>query len=236
MKKIYNENVKVKIEEKIKNHEYLVDEQLPSEQELMTEYGVSRAVIRNVTQKLVDENLIYRKRGIGTFVSKPKIKDPLSAKWGLRQEIKKTGDELYTKECSIERVEILLDAQNTNPVYLIKRLRTINGTPLVLSYTYFCTNIDLLNNRDSIMQSLYEFLDQSGVIIKSFSDEISTCVADADLARALNLPQNSIILKKCREAFNEDGEKIEYSYAYYNPSMYKYKIKLNTEGSVINEI
>src|SRR5512140_1468457 len=48
-------------------------EQLPSENELATRYSVSRMTIRESIEDLVDEGLLYRRHGVGTFVAYPHL-------------------------------------------------------------------------------------------------------------------------------------------------------------------
>ena len=48
-------------------------EQLPSENELAARYNVSRMTIRQSTEDLVDEGLLYRRHGVGTFVAFPHL-------------------------------------------------------------------------------------------------------------------------------------------------------------------
>jgi GntR family transcriptional regulator len=47
---------------------YQTGDKLPSESELMDDYGVSRIVIRQATEALQNEGLVIKKRGAGTFV------------------------------------------------------------------------------------------------------------------------------------------------------------------------
>src|SRR5512135_3514791 len=48
-------------------------EQLPSENELALKYKVSRMTIRESIEDLVDEGLLYRRHGVGTFVAYPHL-------------------------------------------------------------------------------------------------------------------------------------------------------------------
>ncbi|AOZ90898.1 GntR family transcriptional regulator [Paenibacillus crassostreae] len=44
------------------------EEQIPSENELSRFYNINRATVRKGLQALVDEEIIYKQRGIGMFV------------------------------------------------------------------------------------------------------------------------------------------------------------------------
>ena len=51
-------------------------EQFYSDEELVQMYGVNRLTVRRAVEKLVDEGYLYRVRGVGTFMSSPKINMP----------------------------------------------------------------------------------------------------------------------------------------------------------------
>lgn len=56
------------IRQRILDGVYQPEEQLPTESDLMAEYGVSRIVVRNAVQALVSEGLVTKQHGKGTFV------------------------------------------------------------------------------------------------------------------------------------------------------------------------
>jgi GntR family transcriptional regulator len=64
--------------DRIKEGVYHPGGQLPSENELIEEFSVSRATLRSAFSKLEERNLIQRRQGVGTFVSKQlSIANPL---------------------------------------------------------------------------------------------------------------------------------------------------------------
>ncbi|MFD2045226.1 GntR family transcriptional regulator [Ornithinibacillus salinisoli] len=70
------------------------EEKAPSENELSNFYNINRATVRKGLQTLVDEEIIYKKRGIGMFVVK-------GAKTKLLNERKKQ----YKKEYILPLLE-----------------------------------------------------------------------------------------------------------------------------------
>lgn len=61
----------------IKSGAYTPDERLPTEHDLAAEFEVSRPIVREALQKLREQNLIYSRRGAGSFVRQNGLKDPL---------------------------------------------------------------------------------------------------------------------------------------------------------------
>ncbi len=57
------------IEEQILSHTLTAGAQLPTEKELMQQFGVSRQTIRNAFSCLLKKNLIYTVKGSGTFIA-----------------------------------------------------------------------------------------------------------------------------------------------------------------------
>ena len=48
-------------------------EKLPAEDELAAQYGVSRMTVRQGILDLIDEGVLYRRHGVGTFVAQPQV-------------------------------------------------------------------------------------------------------------------------------------------------------------------
>ena len=66
-----------RIQRAIKSGAYGVDERLPAEHTLASEFQVSRPVVRDALQRLRDQGLIYSRRGAGSFVRDQGLREPL---------------------------------------------------------------------------------------------------------------------------------------------------------------
>jgi GntR family transcriptional regulator of arabinose operon len=53
----------------LKNEEYKPDQKIPSENELVEQFQISRNTVRQALQELVREGFIYKKQGLGSFFS-----------------------------------------------------------------------------------------------------------------------------------------------------------------------
>ncbi|MEV4354076.1 GntR family transcriptional regulator [Nonomuraea sp. NPDC049625] len=60
------------IKERIASGDYPVDTPVPSEHQIVQEFGVARGTARKVLQRLQEEGVIYAVRGLGSFVSPSK--------------------------------------------------------------------------------------------------------------------------------------------------------------------
>lgn len=66
-----------RLQRSIKSGAYAVDERLPTEHALASEFQVSRPVIRDALQRLREHGLIYSRRGAGSFVREQGVREPL---------------------------------------------------------------------------------------------------------------------------------------------------------------
>lgn len=87
------------LEKQIRTGKYKPGEKIPTEQQLIEQFGVSRSVIREAVASLKSEGLLHAKQGIGVFVSSPlparpftlRFRDFLSAEELLQaQELRKS--------------------------------------------------------------------------------------------------------------------------------------------------
>ena len=77
--------------------EFVPDQRIPSENELNRMYGVSRMTARGVLTTLVNDGLLFRVPGKGTFVAPLKINTVSPAYRGIREQLEGMGYETSTQ-------------------------------------------------------------------------------------------------------------------------------------------
>lgn len=122
----------------IESGEYKKDQMIPSENKLCGAFSMSRTTVRNVLTQLVSEKILYRIPGKGTFVAGPQITAlPIACK-GIREQLEEKGYQTDTQLLSAERIPAergvaeALRLSRNSPVFCVKRLRCVNGSPLSL--------------------------------------------------------------------------------------------------------
>ena len=105
--------------DRIKRGIYPPDSQISPELELAIEFDVSRATIRSAIGVLVERNLLFRRRGIGTFVtSVHPLNNPLHEAEDFGYMIRKNGlipSVLFVDVQIVEPEERIADALQLNP-------------------------------------------------------------------------------------------------------------------------
>lgn len=115
---------------------------IPSELELARRFDISRMTARGVVTQLVNEGLLYRVQGKGTFVAEPKIEAHSLAYQGIREQLEGMGYSTTTRLIEFKvipadaRLSQVLRVPVAEPLIFAMRLRSIRDTPISLHLSY----------------------------------------------------------------------------------------------------
>jgi len=130
------------IKAKIDQQEWKPDDQIYSENQLFEMFDVSRNTAKKAIEDLVQEGVLYRIQGKGTFVSQPKIEHSLSAFYSFSQVLRDKGlnprDVVLsvTVEKASHKIAAELKIAEGEDVAVLKRLRCANDEAIILEASY----------------------------------------------------------------------------------------------------
>ncbi|WP_421876565.1 GntR family transcriptional regulator [Marinoscillum sp.] len=203
---------------------------LPKEVELSKLLGVSRNTVRQATNKLEYEGLIFRKKGVGTKVAKREISTNLGEWHSFTQEMSSKGIPFRNLELDVSWVQVsekIGNFLNVDPGVKVLRLSRLKGTeePLVYFESYFQPRIGLTGNED-FSQPLYDILEQDYHSIPAISKENIKAGLAGSRAMKLQIGENDPILIRERFVSDPGNRPLEYNIGYYRSDMFTYTIEI----------
>ena len=90
------------VEKKIQDGSFPEGSRIPSEQELMRRFGLSRITVRQAMEDLFQRSIIVRKQGLGTFVQKPVMTQEVDDLFGFYPALLNRGLNPKTRILSYE--------------------------------------------------------------------------------------------------------------------------------------
>lgn len=191
--------VKESVREEISSLSY--GEKVATEKELSEKYGVSRGTIRQALSELVNEGLLYRLRGKGTFRGGIAVYHS-GLTTGLTEQLIRCGltpgikDVMVSLEAPNKKVCGYLHLGGEDIVWRVSRTRLANGAPISYSVAYIRKDLlpDLAASdlKMSLIEMITEKFQISIVKAESFCSAI---LANDLLAKKLEVEIGSPILR-----------------------------------------
>jgi GntR family transcriptional regulator len=175
------------------------DGAIPSERELMTSFGVSRATVRKAIDSLVADGLLHRIHGKGTFVSRPRLESRLHLasfsqdmrRRGLIPSTSLLGVELDRPPADVAKALRLADED----AWRIDRVRLADGQPIAVENGWYPQRPLPGLDRQDLSGSLYELFARTyGLVIDAAEQTLWGETADAAMARRLDAPLHTPLL------------------------------------------
>ncbi|NLJ17024.1 MAG: GntR family transcriptional regulator [Clostridiales bacterium] len=213
---------------KIKSGEYAPGDMLPTENDLVQKYKVSRITVRKAMDLLYNEGLISRKRGYGTIVKPPKMDQTINKVVHFSSEMEKRGQEFSTKMLANEKIPANkhiaseLGIMEKEPLIHVNRLRHLNKVPICLESAFLlyekCPDVV---GKDFSKNSLRLFLESNyNIVWKRASQKIYAILADKKMAKILDIDEGSPLIYIERISYDKDDKKGEFFQGYYRADSY----------------
>ena len=228
---IYHQ-LKTLLQGRILSGQYPVGSQLPSERELCEAYGISRMTVRQAIIDLVNEGLLQRERGRGTYVAKPKIQQGLQLA-GFTEEMQRRNLLPGTRLLSLQTVSAAgkpaarLQAAEGEPLHRIIRLRLADDEPMALETSHIpAACLPDLTAASLASGSLYALLCDCGLQPAYADQAVEAAQARTDEAKLLDIRIKAPVLLIERTTFLRDDRPVEFVQSVYRGDRYTFSFRL----------
>lgn len=211
---------------------------LPTEYDFCEACSISRPTVRQAMNELVQEGILYRLKGKGTYVSAPKIDGRfLNKLQSFQEEMRQKGLVPTTRVLRAQVMEgkplinAALHMDNRQKLVYLERVRCADSEPLVYVETYLPYRlVPGILDYDFARQSLYEVLQNSyGLQVTRADREIEAVNATEHIAALLQTTRGRALSLVTTVAYTREGTAVEYSMARYRGDRNKFSVRLYRE-------
>ncbi len=222
---------------KIEDQQWPEGSVIPSENELQHIFGISRATVRRTMEILVTEGYLKKRKGKGTFVTRPKLEEWLPTLTSFTEEM--TGRDASKKVLMADyiepaaKVKKILKLLPDEKVLFLKRLMLVDKTPLGILYEYIPGRYNLDPNED-YAKSLYNIFAQNSIQPKEADQTVEASISTQDEMALMRLKKRFPTLVIRRLVSTAAGDLLEYVKGVYHGNRYRYQIKLYREKKTLD--
>lgn len=204
-------------------------DKIPSERDLALEFDVSRMTARQAVNTLVDEGLLERRRGAGTFVAPEKVRERMSGVSSFTETVERQGKEpssklvaYHTKPASVSEAE-KLNIQTDDEVLVMERIRYADDLPIC--YEVATIPFDLVEDlsKEAVTQHLFQTLEkEKGIRVERAEQTISATWASEAVSEMLDVKRGSSVLRLRQISYSQDDVPFEYVRSQYVGDRYEF--------------
>lgn len=229
---IYNE-----LKNRIDSFVYKPNEILPSDNDLVEEFKVTRVTVRNAIKKLKDEGRIYTEKGRGSYVNPPKIIQKLDKIYSMGRDFSEEGHKLDSvildvhTECCSETIRKSLELELNDQVVVIKGIRKLNNVPVVAQTSYLPLKVVpgfSISELKNIW--IYTMLQEKyNIKLLKAKEYLDPIVADEYYSKLLEVELNTPLFLTERVTFTEGDIPIEFRSCIIRSDKFRFSVELNRE-------
>lgn len=226
--------IRESLRKEIQEHTLTPGSKLSSEEELAAKYNVSRMTVRQGIMDLIDEGLLYRRHGLGTFVAQPQVERDHTGLTNFFESSRQEGIEASMNVLIADilparlKVARALNLKEGELAIRIKTLRFSDGIPVTVHDAHVPYRLfSKLLQEDLEAHPLWDYMEHYGYKVKKAVQRLEAREADEELAALLQIEEGAPILYKERTVYSDDGTPVEFTYCYNRGDRYSLTVTLN---------
>ncbi|WP_161980673.1 GntR family transcriptional regulator [Streptococcus sp. S784/96/1] len=209
------------LKEQIDKGIWKIGDRLPSERDLADNFSVSRMTLRQAITLLVDEGILERRVGSGTYVASRRVQEKMRGTTSFTEIVTAQGKTPSTKLISYQKklasqTEMdRLHLKKTDYVIRMERVRYADNIPVV--YEVASIPEELIRNveRHAITEHFFKTLTGNGYEIGKSQQVISAKIASERVADYLSIAKGHAILALTQVSYFTDNRPFEYVRSQY---------------------
>ena len=209
--------------------------QLPTEDQLIQRFAVSRTTVRKAVENLVARGLVEIRRGKGTFVTEPKLTQALTGLSGFVEDMEALGRRATAKLLDKRPVPASRDVARQlgvargAMVYRIERVRLADGVALSFDETYLPLDIgEKVAGNDLEAEPIFDLLElRYDLPLIEAEYQLEAVTADERVALALGVATGSPIFLIERTSYSEGQRPVDYEKLYYRGDLIRFSTRLS---------
>lgn len=226
--------------EKIRTGELRANDRLPAEDVLASQYGVSKATVRQALGELSNAGLLRRVQGLGTFVAEPRLELGPRELTSFTEEMIARGRRPSSRILAQQVlpadgvVAEKLDVDPSAEVLYLRRLRLANDEVLGVQEAHVPLYLARgLESEDLSNASLYEVLSKKYLLVPARARESHYAVpVQRAEAEALGVAEGSAGLAGERITYLASGRPLEYVRSLMRGDRYEIVLELVSRPAV----
>lgn len=205
------------IREMIEQEKWKVGERIPSERDLAKTFQVSRMTLRQAVQTLVDEGILERRVGSGTYVSSQKVQEKMTGIESFTETILSQGRtptsrtiSYHVKPASSSEAE-RLRLKDETLVLRMERIRYADGQPICFEVATIPYHFVSSLGKEEITVSLYKTLEEKQHLkVGKAEQTVTAMLASEQTAEFLDIKRGDPILRLKQITYSTEDEPFEY--------------------------
>jgi GntR family transcriptional regulator len=206
---------------------------LMSEPDLAKQMGVSRATLREAMRTFETQGLIRRRQGSGTYVvGKFEVIDAgLEVLESLETMARRLNLQVSVSDLHIEQLPAEkavadgLCSEEGLPITRVRRVMRADGRPVAYLIDFLPESVFKPADLPAEFRgSVLDYLIECGIDLQVSRAAISATNAPADVAKALEIQRDDVLLRFASQLYDGKGQVVDYSVSYFIPGYFNFHV------------
>ncbi len=209
--------------------EYAPGQQIPTEQELMKQYNVSRITVRRAIQELINEKYLIKSQGKGTFVSQTRPNRELVKLKGFTEGCEDHPPVAKSQVLSVplhrarkHDISRLVVTEEYKVIH-ITRLRFRDDVPFLIEHSYYPYPQYAFLTEHNLSGSVYAILkEERGLVPVRSEKSVEIAYATAEQAQLLGINKGAALFLMRTIVYDEEDNPVHHNIVFLDGVTYRF--------------